>query len=526
LRWGAVTAGRFLPDGRIAYSAGFEGNPEQLFVRPEGSHFPQALGLEDARLVGTIGGAELGVLLRPRFSQVRTSRGTLARVPSVGGTPRELVENVEYADWSARGELALVRLASGGRVLEWPAGHELFRTVGWISHPRFSSKADQIAFLHHPVYGDDMGEVMVVDRSGKARTLSTQWPTSNGLAWTPDDSEIWFTAGKERPNGLHAVSLSGKAREIYASTMLIELEDIRPNGDVLLNSHIEREEAVSVDSRERATLLSWSDWNVPVAAVSDDGKVLFGALEPAGAQLEVQSTLAVLRSMDGSQSQLLGSGLPLDLAADGRRALVLEYPAGSGLSIVPTGAGSPRTVDVHGLAIFAARWMPDQRTILIAGHRPGESESRLYQLTDEGQLSGPIGQARLGGRRVLHISPDGRWVAGASPDYHLVVAALPEGRAVTLPVSLQETLPRGWSSDGELWLSDGGDRIPARMRLMRVSIPQGSVREERTISPPEPGGAMEIIHVVISPNGRNMVFLFHRFLGSLVIAHGLWKPAG
>jgi hypothetical protein len=63
------------------------------------------------------------------------------------------------------------------------------------------------------------------------------------------------------------------------------------------------------------------------------------------------------------------------------------------------------------------------------------------------------------------------------------------------------------------------------MRLLRVSIPEGLVREERTLSPPEPGGAIDIIYVVISPNGRNIVFLFHRFLGSLVLAHGLWKPA-
>ena len=522
LRWGAVTGARFLPDGRIAFTAGFEGNPEQLFVRPEGSVLPQALGLDDARLVAAIGSAELGVLVRPRYSMLLTSRGTLARIPSVGGTPRELVENVEYADWSSRGDLAVVRVTSGARVLESPPGHELFRTTGAISHPRFSSTAEQIAFLHHPVYGLDRGEVMVVTRSGKARTVSMQWPTIDGLAWTPDDREIWFTAGTGSLNELHAVSPAGEARDVYASAGYIELQDIRSNGDVLLNSHIEREEAVSVDARGRETLLTWSNFTAPVTAVSDDGKALFGAYEPPGSRGSPR-LLAILKSVDGSQSQVLGTGWPLDLSLDGRWAL-LEGDDGRDLAIVPAGAGHARSVDLHGLSVHAARWMPDQRTILVAGRRPDESESRLYQLTAEGQLSGPIGEARLGGRRVLHVSPDGKWAAGSSPDYRLLLVSLPEGRVVNLPASLQGTLPRGWSSTGDLWVSEGGDRVPARMRLIRVSIPSGSVREERTVSPPEPAGTMNMTHVVISPDGRNVVFMFHRFLGSLVIARGLWTP--
>ena len=197
-RLGTIGAARFLPDGRVAFSAAFEGRPEELFVRPSRSPTAQALGLQDVRLLAASGMGELAVLVHPSFSAWHTPRGTVARVPSVGGTPRELAENAEYADWSPAGDLAVVRQSGASRILESPPGHPLFRTNGWISHPRFSSKGDRIAFLHHPVPDDDMGEVAVTDLQGQTRTLSQRWPTTMGLAWSPDDSEVWFTGGRLR----------------------------------------------------------------------------------------------------------------------------------------------------------------------------------------------------------------------------------------------------------------------------------------------------------------------------------------
>ncbi len=47
-RWGTVGAARFMPDGRIALSAAFEGNPEELFIRPVGSPVAEPRGLVSA----------------------------------------------------------------------------------------------------------------------------------------------------------------------------------------------------------------------------------------------------------------------------------------------------------------------------------------------------------------------------------------------------------------------------------------------------------------------------------------------
>ena len=99
-------------------------------------------------------------------SVIFTSQGTLARVATVGGTPRDVAEQVEYADWSPGGELAIVTGGTAGRTLEFPVGKPLFHTAGWISDVRFSHRGDRIAFVHHPVFGDDMGEVMLLGIDG------------------------------------------------------------------------------------------------------------------------------------------------------------------------------------------------------------------------------------------------------------------------------------------------------------------------------------------------------------------------
>jgi hypothetical protein len=218
---------------------------------------------------------------------------------------------------------------------------------------------------------------------------------------------------------------------------------------------------------------------------------------------------------------VLGTGFPLDLSADARWALLLD---GDTLRIVPTGAGQSKVLDLGGLKVLAGRWMPDGKTILLAAHRSSESVSRLHMVGLDGKISGPIGTAEFGGRRVLHVSPDGRYVAGSTYDYRLVLASLPNGASVQIPSELAKTLPRGWSSEGQLWVSSGGDRPPARMQLQRVVLPDGRILEQRTVSPPEPGGAQDMIHLVISPDGRHVVFQFERFVGSLSVARGLWTP--
>jgi hypothetical protein len=288
------------------------------------------------------GNADLAVILHPQWKNIRTALGTLAQVPSVGGMPRSLAENVEFADSSSKGELLVVRAVGNSRTLESPPGKVLFSTQGWLTNARFSHSGERIAVLHHPVWGDDMGEVVVIDKKSQAKTLGRRWSTTFGLAWAPDDSEVWFSGGQLAKNSIRAVDLAGRERTVHTDSSTLELEDISTSGDVLLVSHLDRVDLHYVSKSGTQRLLSYTDSNVGVAALLDSGATLFCVVDPIATEEVMQPALVVLRNVDGSPPQVLGRGYPLDLSSDGRLALVQTEDM-TGLTALPTGPGEPRT---------------------------------------------------------------------------------------------------------------------------------------------------------------------------------------
>ena len=132
---------------------------------------------------------EQGRNAHPEFPQVldgiRAGRNALVDTP-VRKRSRDLLEDVGNAAWSPDGgSMAVVRAPQWRYRLEFPAGKVLYETTGWVSHPRVSPKADRIAFLDHPVFGDDRGSVAVMDLSGKKTTLRPAGRASRGSAGRP-----------------------------------------------------------------------------------------------------------------------------------------------------------------------------------------------------------------------------------------------------------------------------------------------------------------------------------------------------
>jgi len=521
--WGDVSGARFLPDGRVAFSAAFEGRPEEIFVRPPGSLTAQPLGLSDARLLAASATGELAVLVPPTIALGLVSSGTAARVPSVGGIPREVAEHSVAADWSPKGELALVR-SEAETVLEFPPGHRIFRTEGWISGLRFSPGGDRIAVLHHPVIDDDMGEILVLDHEGHSGVLTKRWPTSRGLAWSPDGTEIWFTAGTARTNAVHAVTLGGTTRELYRSLGPLILADVARDGRMLIMDVLWRDEIVYQAAATGAqTRLSWADIADPLAALSSDGRALFSTQATAAAVSEGMPPASVVFSgKDGGPAQVLGQGFALDLSGDGRRALVLSDDLKS-LSAVPTGPGQPRSISAHGLefGMRGGRWAPDGKSLLVVARPPGGGPFQLYRLAENGSPPTRLGDATFASDPFLQVSRDGRWAAALSGELRTVIVSLQDG--ATHPLALPSTelvVPHGWSAEGHLWVTEGGRTSRARTRLLRVDPGSGKVLEERSIGPADPGGASAIHDVVLSSDGRELAFSYRRRLARLYVVPG------
>ena len=289
-RRGMVHAARFAPDGKtIIYSAAWEGKSLQLFTtRPES---PESHELEPAGadVLAVSSSGEMALSLRSHPVAQFLYSGTLARVPLVGGAPREVMENVEWADWAPDGStLAIVRQDQGRHKLEFPPGKLLYEADGWIGHIRISPKADAIAFIDHPQLGDDGGEVATVDLAGKKTTLSTGWDSIQGIAWSPAGDEIWFTAtrtGGDR--SLYAVNSSGTVRLLARVPGELTLLDVDRDGHVLLTRGNDRAGMMGLapgEAKERD--LSWLDWSVP-GDLSPDGRTVlfFESGEGGGARL-------------------------------------------------------------------------------------------------------------------------------------------------------------------------------------------------------------------------------------------------
>ena len=124
------------------------------------------------------------------------------KFPLSGGTPREVLDNVQDADWAADGEnLAVVRFVPENSHwrLEYPVGKVLFDSINWISHPKISPDGKRVAFADHEnPSGDDEGSVAVIDLDGHEKKLSTGWSSVEGILWSPAGDEIWFTCLQQR----------------------------------------------------------------------------------------------------------------------------------------------------------------------------------------------------------------------------------------------------------------------------------------------------------------------------------------
>jgi hypothetical protein len=178
---GYVKGARFAPDGQnVLYSAAWEGRPPEIFVTRIGDHHARPLDVKNAMIVGISAAGDLAVLTG--VQQIRTTNwlqiGSLARAPASSGAAREILEGVWDADISRDGkQFAVVRNPDGLHQLEYPIGKVLYKTNGYISHPRISPDGKMVAFLDHPLFGDDRGYVAVADANGSVKRLTGAAPS-------------------------------------------------------------------------------------------------------------------------------------------------------------------------------------------------------------------------------------------------------------------------------------------------------------------------------------------------------------
>jgi Tol biopolymer transport system component len=524
-RRGSIRSARFAPDGQtILYSAAWQGNPTDVFTaRPEAPE-SRSMGLGRTQLMSVSSAAELAVLLDSKAIGTWVSMGTLARAPLAGGAPRDVLERVQWADWGPDGSnLAVVRDFGGKNRLEYPIGKPLYETGGWIGHPRVSPKGDLIAFLDHPVQGDDDGYLAIVDLKGNKKVLSGEWFTAQGLAWSPDGNEIWFTASKTGTDrSLYAVTLNGKERMILRLPGALMLLDIAKDGRVLLMRASWRRELIGVsgsDLKERE--LSWLDYSYP-ADLSADGKTLLFDEEGGGGALAYSKSSGLsyavyIRKTDGSPAVLLGEGGARALSPDGKWVITVTQDSPRQLKLLTTGAGEPKDLTNDNINHAFAHWFPDGKRILFSGNEPGRGE-RLYVYEMASGKSQPLTPEGVNGTRFV-ISPDSQWVAGIGPDQKGYLYPVGGGEPRMINGLNPGEQPITFSSDDRsLYLYQPGE-LPARVD--RLDVQTGKRTPWKQLMPSDPAGVENIGPILLTPDAKNCVYGYHRMLADLYLVEGL-----
>jgi hypothetical protein len=442
--------------------------------------------------------------------------GTLARMPIAGGAPRELLNDVNWADWAKDGSnLAIARAQGGFSQLEFPIGKALYKTPGWIGDPRISPKGDQIAFLDHPVVGDDGGNVAVVDLTGDHKILTKNWISEEGLAWSPSGEEIWFTATHEGlGRALYAVDLSGKERLLARIPGALTILDTGRDGRVLLKREGSREELKAlIDGALQPRELSWFDFSLP-AGLSQDGKTLmFAEVGEAGG-----STYGIyIRGTDGSPAVRLGDGNAQSLSPDGNWVLAITHETPEQLFLLPTKAGAPRVITNDAIDHFTAEWFPDGKQVVFSGSEPGHGP-RLYVQDLEGGKPRAI-NSEGAPASVLQVSPDGRFVVSLGANGNHWLFPVNGGEPQPIPGVQANERIAGFAADGKSFFTYNFAGVPCV--IARIDLATGKRAVWKQIVPADSAGVESIDGVRITPDAKSFVYSYPRSLSDLYVVEGL-----
>ncbi len=517
-RRGAIWSARFTPDGHsVMYSASWEGKPLELFWSHIGNPEARSLGFRDTDLLSVSPTNELAVLLRSEFVTSFDRRGTLARVPPMGGAARELLHDVHAAEWSPDGQqMAIVREKGGMIRLEYPIGNVLYQTAGWISQMRVSADGQTVAFADHPTRNNDGGQISIADRRGERRVLSADWGTLRGLAWSADGLEVWFTADRGgAARGLYAVKRDGALRRVLQVASNLTIHDVARDGRVLVGHGPERagiNGLAAGETRERD--LSWLDWSLLQDFSADGRTILIDETAEGGGP----SGSVFLRPMDGSPAIRLGDGGGRELSPDGRWAVAARNVSGGTgvLTLLPTGVGEPRDIPTGDLWVHIARWCPDGRHMVVSAHE-ADRGIRLYRIDIDGgepQVISPEGVDFV----EFRVIRGGEAAVVLTVDHEYRIYPFSGGDSEPVPALQRDDRIVQWMSDDEALVYKMNE-MPAR--IYKVDLKRGERAVWRELSPPDPTGIYRVGRVRTSADGSAYAYVYYMQLVDLHVIEGL-----
>jgi eukaryotic-like serine/threonine-protein kinase len=517
-RRGMILSARFASDGHsIVYSAMWNGASPEIFTTLPESPEPRPLGLKNADLLAVSSTGEVAVLLNAYYTAWQKARGTLARMPLGGGAPREMLDNVQEADWAPNGNsMAVVHFVEDHQQLEFPIGTPLYSTTGYISNLRISPQGDRVAFIDHALPHDSRGTIMVVDSSGNIKRLTEEWAGGAvGLAWSPSGEEVWFTASKAgEAQALYAVKPTGQQRLISRSPANLILLDISSQGEVLLSRGEYFTEIAGLPTGEATQRdLSWLDY-VEVLDITPNGRAIVFSYYGEGAGVNYTT---YIRYMDGSPAVRLGEGYASAVSSDGKWVLIIRNVPGA-IVLMPTGPGQEQVLPRHGIEQYLwATWFPDGRKILFVGEEAGHKPRCYIQGIDGGEPV-PVTPEGVVETYNLRVSSDGKSLLIQDKSGRLSIYSLETGTSRVIPGMETGDAVAGWSLDGQSLYVYRLKSLP--FQIFRINLLTGKKERWKEITPSDATGVVSS-RILFTPDGKGYVYDVVHYTSSLYLCDGL-----
>jgi Periplasmic component of the Tol biopolymer transport system len=187
------------------------------------------------------------------------------------------------------------------------------------------------------------------------------------------------------------------------------------------------------------------------------------------------------------------------------------------VTLLPTGAGQPRTISISGVERVHngfARFLPDgQRFALNAvetGHAVGcyvvdIVSGTAKPATPENVLCGPF-------------SPDGRSLIGTAPD-RSEIYSLNGSPPRPIPHLDSSFIPVQWSTDGAVIYGYRFGELPSRVYKVEVATGKDTVVQQ--LNPGVPAGIVVVAPVVVSHDGKRFAYSYNQTLSTLYVVSGL-----
>jgi len=348
--------------------------------------------------------------------------------------------------------------------------------------------------------------VKVVDRAGKVVSLSDDFPSIEGMAWSADGGSVLFSASIDSL-AIFEVNASGGAppvAKVSSAGDLIVL-DIAPDGTMAAAServHMGVVVRGAGQAAERELGPFDQSWSLQL---SSDGT--FGTFSDGrgGSDYAV-----ILRRVDGSPPVTLGEGNAGSISRDGRW-VTAEILSTGRCVVYPTGAGAPVPIPIGPLeACNSPFFFPDDKSLGVFGNEKGKAP-RLYRAAFPGGVPVPLLPEGL---TPWQVSENGDRFLVQDKDFAFQVFEI-GGRLS--PVKGLEPRDRvlEWSAEGKWAIVSEAATIPAI--LQRVALDTGVRTRVGELGPADRAGVTTMAPRAFRDNGRIYAYSYERRVSTLFL---------